>query len=179
MITYYETTMAVEPNLPPYRYHQIAWKGFLDQQGGDTPFQVYVARDTNTMVIRSVDKPSWPPYFNVEVSTCEAPEDEVEFDLLLDPCKRGEKEYHLEDPNEIMSWVLRKLKGAGIEIEEAHLRPVPDFPRIESGSGRRIPANPWEFRIKAKVQDRSEWEAALHRGVGRKKRFGFGMIRPR
>lgn len=180
MITYYETTMPVEPNLSPYRYHQIAWKGYLSMQGGDTPFQVHVDRSINTMKIRSAVKPQWPPYFQVEV---EEIRDEgsgtVDFDIILDPCKRGDREIHLDDPGEVLRWALQKLERAGLDVEEARLRPVEDFPMIRTRSGSRVPTSPWEFRVHARIADPEGWEKAMIRGIGRKKRFGFGMPRPR
>lgn len=178
-MTVYNSRLRVEFNLAPYRYHQIAWKGFMEHYGKDAPFILHVDPKTCTMWIRSTVPPTWPPYFNVDVTSEEvAAEGRVEFSILLDPVKRSDRgERHLTAPEEVMPWAQKLLEANGIRIIEAHLRPVTDSPRVTDRRNLPIHTAPWEFRIQGEVAEQAKWVAAVINGIGRKKRFGFGMPR--
>lgn len=174
----FESYLPLEPNTPPYRYHQIAWKGFPSVLSGDAPFQVNMDRGEGRLRVRSVERPGWPAYFNVEVREIEVPEGRVTFKVLLDPVLRVRgKSKVLRDPSEVFAWAKGKFEESGLDIQEMSFRPVVDLPPVTDRKGNPVPTSAWEFQVEADVLDAEAWSGVVRDGLGRKKRFGFGMVR--
>lgn len=172
----YESKLNLGRNTPLYEYHKVAWQGYGHHLNNNAPFLLYMDRESSVLRVRSEKEPEWPVYFAVETMEIEVPEGDVSFTVLLDPVRRGEREVAIEEPEHVLAWAVAKLERAGLNIQDLRFRPVVDLPPLRRG-GNVIPMNPWEFQVAAKVTDLEAWKAACSKGVGRKKRFGFGMIR--
>lgn len=172
----YESKLNLGSNTPLYEYHKVAWQGYGHHLNNNAPFLLYMDREASVLRVRSEKKPEWPVYFSVETMEIEVPEGDVSFTVLLDPVRRGEKEVGIEEPKDVLAWAVSKLEGLGLDIQDMRFRRVVDLPPLRRGDNV-IPMNPWEFQVEAKVTDMEAWRAACSKGVGRKKRFGFGMVR--
>jgi len=134
------------------------------------------------ILILSAVEPKKPTFG--EVNTKEVPNnfldsDYFAFQVVLNPTKREKasgKTVAVIGRDNLHQWVIKKAPTYGFEIEPESLEVrhigVQSFLR----DGKTITHNSATFLGKLKVIDKAKFQESFHKGVGRAKGFGFGLM---
>jgi len=173
--------------------HKRLWEGFNGHLG-TAPFQFRIDEDHSQILVRSSVEPVW----KFEARTIE----EVfrlyeglalDVDVVVNPVvrlARQSTERFLKAPEDLVNFVNRKAQAAGLAVatdwfsdEADDLDPQPlvslwgmDQIRVVPSSGAPFPLYLKRAKFIAEVVDPDKTAHAIRTGIGRKKRYGCGML---
>lgn len=112
--------------------------------------------------------------------------DQLEFDLLInnairfsDGSREKQRERSATDEEMLTHVIPKRLNDAGFEIETIEQMGMTRYPvsKRKRNEKRHFIVSGQNVRVRVKVKDVSAAEQAIGYGIGRKKIYGFGMLR--
>ena len=107
------------------------------------------------------------------------------FEVTLNPVRRSDKgERPILVEAEVKAWAQNLLQNSGLTLECLEDLEAPALwasrissaPLVKPGRGDSVPLFLWRVRFLARISDAQKFERAWTSGVGRKKRYGAGML---
>lgn len=148
---------------------------------GDRP---YVWTRTDKGVLARSFKP--PVIDGVQTKTEQAPSlGPVTLEVVLNPVRRSDRgERPLLKSAEVQAWAVELLAKSGVQVQEnldgegfaIWTERISSAPIKSPNKADVVPAHFWKVRVLAAVVDEEKFTAAWKSGIGRKKRYGAGMI---
>lgn len=170
----------------PYDIKNILWQGFPGvPDGSSAPFQ-FALREGH-LLVRSEVKPQWEPPATIIQEATHFPRGAFLWvDVTLDMTRRTSSgERPILDRKGILARATDLYKRAGLEIptlfdDDEELVPNITFEKFWTApairQGNRIPLYLYQCSGPVIVENPDKLHRALLTGIGRKKRFGSGML---
>ena len=173
----------------PYVIHQRVWEAFPGHdKGSRTPFLFAIQEEDGQVYVRSQVAPQWHTEgVRTKQERTSYPDGSIlVLEVLLNPVKRGRREFALLDQDDVVVFAQRLLNRNGVQVlmdedgfgneePQLFLQRLSGKP-VERENKRPVPMNMWRCTAVVQITDTKEFERALVEGVGRKKAFGSGMI---
>ena len=152
-----------------------------DPASGDRPY-IWVRTDKGVLA-RSFNP---PVVAGVQTKTEQAPSSGVlSLEVILNPVRRSDRgERPLLKGEEVQAWARELLEKSGLQVQEnldsegyaLWAERISSAPIKSPNKADVVPAHFWRVRVLASVVDAEKFTAAWQSGIGRKKRYGAGMI---
>jgi CRISPR system Cascade subunit CasE len=179
-----------------YDWHQRVWQAFGGRENQPRDFLVRIDRKEEAFRVLILSqttpgKPNWCPsaYFGTKV----VPEDyfsrsRYRFTLLANPTKKlrvddeqgarkkNGKRVPLSRREDLITWFDRKAEAGGFDYDREHLRIIPRGREYFHKPGAHGLHTAVEFMGELRVKDPDLFRAAVAKGIGSAKAFGFGLL---
>jgi len=162
----------------------------LQPRTADVLFRVDETDSGPVVLIQSFEPPDWTRLEVAQRALRQPPETKLfepafrpgqrlAFRLLARPCKRRDgRRWDLRTDEERLAWLARKAELAGVKVESVGLT-ILSLPAIKGDRPRGQPGSTFaavRFDGELLVAEPSRLEAAVRRGIGAQKAFGFGLL---